>query len=56
MAGNKGLFLVLPAGTTFVAAWTADGNPTEIIGGGATGLDYVAVALVSGRVTFSKVC
>lgn len=55
LAGGTGLFLDLPAGSTFVAAWTADGNPTGGPGS-AAGLDYVAVSPVGRRVTFTKPC
>ncbi|NHC45189.1 hypothetical protein [Motilibacter aurantiacus] len=54
-ADGKGLFLAVPAGTTFVGAWAADGN---ISGGPGSpvGLDYAAVTPSGGRVTFTKSC
>ncbi|NHC12784.1 twin-arginine translocation signal domain-containing protein [Motilibacter deserti] len=54
-AGGTALYLVVPTGTTFVGAWTADGNLSGGPGSPA-GLDYAAVTPVSGRVTFSKAC
>ena len=57
LAGNTGLFLILPTGATFVAAYVADGNPTGQQGGGNHGHDFVSVSPdAQGLLKYTKVC
>ena len=57
LIGTTGSYLVLPSGSTFVAAYVADGNATGASGAGDAGHDYTSVSPDGdGRLVYTKVC